>query len=120
MFQSKQLQIQREISRLTRKKSQPYQDLMPFFLDRNIWEAAWKKVQRAEGANTPGVDGETCNGIAPKMRQWLDSLHHQVSHGKYAPQNILEVAIPKSSGGGSRTIGILTITDMPIDIDLYL
>jgi len=118
MNQSDQIQFQWDISRSIRKNPPPYKDLMPFFLDKKLWEAAWKKVRQAEGANTPGVDGETCHGISSRVHQWLGSLHHQVSQGKYTPQNVLKIAIPKSSGNVSRQIGILTIKDRVVQTAL--
>jgi RNA-directed DNA polymerase len=66
---------------------------------------------RANGG-APGVDGETFGRIeASGVEPWLDQLREEVRTGRYKPQPVRRVMIPKSSGVGQRPLGIPPIRD---------
>jgi RNA-directed DNA polymerase len=65
-----------------------------------------------QNGGAPGVDGETFGGIeAYGVGRWLDELREEVRAGRYTPQPVRRVMIPKSSGVGQRPLGIPTIRD---------
>ena len=66
---------------------------------------------RANGG-APGVDGETFARIeAYGVEPWLGTLREEVRTGRYTPQPVRRVMIPKSSGTGQRPLGIPTLRD---------
>ena len=70
---------------------------------------------RANGG-APGVDGETFAGIeACGVGPWLGALREEVRTGRYRPQPVRRVMIPKSSGVGQRPLGIPTIRDRVVE-----
>jgi RNA-directed DNA polymerase len=64
----------------------------------------------------PGVDGETFARIeACGVESWLGALREEVRTGRYRPQPVRRVMIPKSSGVGQRPLGIPTIRDRVVE-----
>jgi RNA-directed DNA polymerase len=58
------------------------------------------------------VDGETFADIEAAGRdRWLGELREEVRNGRYKPQPVRRVMIPKASGVGQRPLGIPTIRD---------
>jgi RNA-directed DNA polymerase len=68
-------------------------------------------LSRTNGG-APGVDGETFAHIEAGGREhWLGALREEVRTGRYTPQPVRRVLIPKASGVGQRPLGIPTIRD---------
>jgi RNA-directed DNA polymerase len=64
---------------------------------------------RANGG-AHGVDGETFARIdAQGVGRWLGVLREEVQTGRYKPQPVRRVMIPKTSGVGQRPLGIPTV-----------
>ena len=64
-----------------------------------------------ENGGAPGVDGVTFAQIeAYGVARWLGELREDVRTGRYTPQPVRRVMIPKSGGVGQRPLGIPTIT----------
>jgi RNA-directed DNA polymerase len=86
-------------------------DLLDAVLARdNLWRA-WKRVKANRGA--PGIDGVRLEDFPAYARNhWLD-VREQIEQGRYAPQPVRRVAIPKPDGG-ERLLGIPTILDRVI------
>ena len=60
----------------------------------------------------PGVDGETFDDIeACGVSAWLQTVGKEVRTGRYKPQPVRRVMIPKPGGVGQRPLGIPTIRD---------
>lgn len=93
--------------------------------------ALWDKVYRKDvlleaylrcraNAGAPGVDGETFEQIEARGRErWLEMLREELISGRYAPQPLLRVWIPKSNGG-QRPLGIPAICDRVVQMAAVL
>ena len=71
-------------------------------------EAAWRKVARNKGAG--GVDGQSIDRFAADAEVYLTELHDELKTGRYRPQPVKRVEIPKPDGG-TRPLGIPTVKD---------
>ena len=85
------------------------------FLYDKVWRddilAHAYALSRTNGG-APGVDGETFAHIEAGGREhWLGELREEVRTGRYTPQPVRRVLIPKASGVGQRPLGIPTIRD---------
>lgn len=69
---------------------------------------AWAKVH--ENAGCPGVDGVSVEAFHQQALSRLAELRCAVQEGRYRPQPLLGVTIPKPSGG-ERLLSIPTVTD---------
>ena len=66
---------------------------------------------RANGG-APGVDGETFTRIEEYgVERWLTAVREDVRTGRYTPQPVKRVMIPKPGGAGQRPLGVPTIRD---------
>src|SRR6267143_3558221 len=66
---------------------------------------------RANGG-APGVDGETFARIEEYgVGRWLNAVWEEVRTGRYKPQPVRRVMIPKPGGAGQRPLGVPTIRD---------
>jgi RNA-directed DNA polymerase len=70
--------------------------------------AAWAQVEANAGA--AGVDGRTVGQTAGLIREHKDELLSLLSAGRYWPEAVKAVDIPKASGG-IRRLGIPTVLD---------
>jgi RNA-directed DNA polymerase len=65
-----------------------------------------------ENSGAPGVDGVTFAQIETYgVERWLGELREEVRAGRYTPQPVRRVMIPKSGGVSQRPLGIPTIRD---------
>jgi RNA-directed DNA polymerase len=69
---------------------------------------AWGKVQANKGV--AGVDKQSVERFAFKSEIYLRELHEALSQGRYRPQAIRRVDIPKGEGQ-TRPLGIPTVKD---------
>ena len=69
---------------------------------------AWKRVKANKGA--PGIDGMTIEDFPAYARLHLPAVRGQIREGRYQPQAVRRVEIPKQ-GGGKRMLGIPTVMD---------
>jgi len=72
-----------------------------------VWEA-WEKVRANKGA--PGVDGCSVGDFEADLKNNLYKVWNRMSSGSYVPPPVLAVEIPKPHGGGTRVLGIPTVT----------
>jgi RNA-directed DNA polymerase len=73
----------------------------------NLLEAL-KRVKRNKGS--AGVDGMTTEELAPYLQLHWPRLREELLAGRYQPQPVRRVSIPKD-GGGMRELGIPTVVD---------
>jgi RNA-directed DNA polymerase len=72
---------------------------------------AWKRVKANKGA--PGIDGMTIEDFPDHVRAHWSAVRQQIREGRYQPQAVRRVEIPKP-GGGKRLLGIPTVMDRVI------
>jgi retron-type reverse transcriptase len=72
-----------------------------------LYERAYVRVSRNKGALTPGVDGQTFDGMSLEK---LGHLARRVAEGRYRPRPVRRAYIPKASGK-LRPLGIPTAED---------
>jgi RNA-directed DNA polymerase len=82
--------------------------LMELVVERQNCLAALKRVKANKGS--PGIDGMTVGELPAYLKaHWLD-IRDALLAGRYQPQPVKRVAIPKP-GGGERELGIPTVLD---------
>src|SRR6056297_1995647 len=77
-------------------------------VSRENMQRAWQRVRSNRGA--AGVDGLAIDQTAERLRDDWPRIREDLLEGRYAPQPVRRVDIPKP-GGGIRTLGIPTVTD---------
>ncbi|HEY8695309.1 MAG TPA: group II intron reverse transcriptase/maturase [Chloroflexota bacterium] len=77
---------------------------------RDIMERAWKEVEQNRGA--AGVDGVSIEAIRQRgVEDFLTELQVELQEGRYRPQPVRRVTIPKRNGSGTRNLGIPAVRD---------
>lgn len=71
-------------------------------------QAAWAQVQANKGA--AGIDRQSVEMFAAKELVYLNELAKDLEQGRYQPQAVKRVEIPKA-GGKTRPLGIPTVKD---------
>ncbi len=84
------------------------QDLLGRVLARDNLQRAWKRVKANRGA--AGVDGLDIARAGAYLKTAWPNIRDQLRDGRYRPQPVRRVSIPKP-GGGERELGIPTVTD---------
>lgn len=85
------------------------QDLLSTVLARDNLARAWHRVKSNKGA--PGVDGVTIEDWPEHARAHWPATREQIEVGRYRPQPVRRVEIPKPGGSGHRKLGIPSVTD---------
>jgi group II intron reverse transcriptase/maturase len=99
----------------------------PTFRFYTLWDKVCREdvLSEAYGAcrrngGVAGVDGETFVAIETAGRKrWLERLREELKAGKYRPQPLLRVWIPKSNGG-QRPLGIPSIRDRVVEMAVLM
>jgi RNA-directed DNA polymerase len=77
-------------------------------INRRNMHLAYKQVLANKGS--AGVDGMQVSELKPHIRQEREAIVLSIINGRYLPQPILGVSIPKGNGK-TRLLGIPTVTD---------
>src|SRR6516225_12373660 len=85
--------------------------LMEAVCDPDNIEAALHAVVRNKGA--PGIDGITVKQLPEILKARWSEIQDQLLRGRYQPQPVRRVKIPKPAGG-TRNLGIPTVIDRVI------
>ena len=91
--------------------------LMEAICDPENIEAALRAVVRNKGA--PGVDGITVRQLPGILKARWPEIEDQLLQGRYQPQPVRRVQIPKPDGG-TRNLGIPTVIDRVIQQAILL
>jgi len=71
--------------------------------------AAWERVRRNEGA--AGIDRQSVAAFAAQAERYLEELAEDLRAGRYQPQPVRRVWIPKPGRKERRPLGIPTVKD---------
>ena len=82
--------------------------LMERVVERSNLIAALKRVRQNKGS--PGVDGMTVDELPKHLKENWRRIREELLAGRFQPQRVLKVEIPKSNGG-TRQLGIPTVLD---------
>src|ERR1019366_4944735 len=85
---------------------------MEAICDPDNIETALDAVVRNKGA--PGIDGITVKQLPSILKARWREIEEQLLQGRYQPQPVRRVEIPKPDGGGMRNLGIPTVIDRMI------
>ncbi|WHE07388.1 group II intron reverse transcriptase/maturase [Thermoanaerobacterium thermosaccharolyticum] len=83
-------------------------NMLEMILDRGNMIEAYKRVVANKGSH--GVDGMEVDELLPYLKENWPTIKQQLLEGKYKPQPVLRVEIPKPDGG-TRLLGIPTVLD---------
>ena len=101
----------------TKENSHPeHERLMEAVVGRENMLAAYKRVRANQGA--PGVDGMHVEDVWEYCKLNWPRIKGELLEGRYEPQPVLGVEIPKA-GGGVRQLGIPTAMDRLIQQALH-
>jgi RNA-directed DNA polymerase len=98
----------RQVSVESEAKETLAQDLMQVVCSRNNLNRAYKRVKSNKGA--AGVDGMTISELGAYIRLHKEEIISSLIEGRYQPQAVKGVEIPKPKGG-TRQLGIPTVLD---------
>ena len=84
-------------------------NLLDIILRSDNLNAAYKKVKANKG--TGGIDGMQVDELLPYLIEHRDELVRQLREGKYKPNPVRRVEIPKEEKGKVRKLGIPTVVD---------
>ena len=83
-------------------------NLLELIIRRDNLNKAYLQVKRNKGAG--GIDGMQVDELLPYLRDHQSELVRQLREGKYKPNPVRRVEIPKE-GGKTRKLGIPTVVD---------
>lgn len=87
-------------------------DLLEKILDKDNLNKAFKKVKSNKGAG--GVDGMGVESLLQYLKDNKEQLIQSIRNGKYRPNPVRRVEIPKEEKGKVRKLGIPTVVDRVI------
>lgn len=84
-------------------------NLMEQILHKDNLNKAYKKVKSNKGAG--GVDGMSVDELLGFLKDNQEQLIQQIKEGKYKPNPVRRVEIPKETKGEVRKLGVSTVVD---------
>jgi len=91
--------------------------MMEAVVERENMKSAYRRVVRNGGA--AGVDGMSTEALKPHLQANWVQIKEDLVAGRYDPQPVLRVTIPKPGGKGMRKLGIPTVLDRLIQQALH-
>ena len=92
-------------------------NLLERMVERENMMAAYRKVVSNRGS--AGVDKMTVDDLKTHLQKNWEVIRKALVEGRYIPQSVLRVEIPKPGGKGVRLLGIPTVTDRLIQQALH-
>jgi RNA-directed DNA polymerase len=87
-------------------------NLLELILRRHNLNQAYKKVKSNKGAG--GIDGMQVDELLPFLKENQEEIIQKIRLGKYKPNPVRRVEIPKEEKGKVRKLGIPTVVDRVI------
>ena len=87
-------------------------NLLELILRRDNLNKAYKQVKKNKGKG--GIDGMQVDELLPFLRENQESLIQEIREGKYKPNPVRRVEIPKETKGEFRKLGVPTVVDRVI------
>ena len=91
--------------------------LMEAVMSRENMQAAWQQVRANDGS--AGVDEMTVQAAHPYLKDHWPAIREELLAGRYMPNLVRGVRIPKPGGKGMRQLGIPTVVDRLIQQALH-
>lgn len=88
------------------------ENLLDTILRSDNLNAAYRKVKANNGSG--GIDGMQVDELLPYLRERQSELVEQIRKGKYRPNPVRRVEIPKEEKGQVRKLGVPTVVDRVI------
>ncbi len=98
----------RSFNRIWKERDSAQPELLEKILYKDNLNRAFKRVKANKGA--PGIDGITVEEMGAYLRENQKEIIHRIKRGKYTPDPVRRVEIPKPDGG-IRKLGIPTVKD---------
>jgi len=86
--------------------------LLEEILERDNLNQAYKQVKRNKGSH--GIDGMEVEHLLQYLKENGDEIIKTIKDGKFRPNPVRRVEIPKEEGNGARKIGVPTVVDRVI------
>ena len=87
-------------------------NLLELILRKDNLNQAYKRVKSNKGAG--GIDGMQVDELLPFLRKNQDTIIQAIRNGKYKPNPVRRVEIPKETKGEFRKLGVPTVVDRVI------
>jgi group II intron reverse transcriptase/maturase len=87
-------------------------NLLDLILRNDNLNNAYKRVKSNKGAG--GIDGMQVDGLLPYLKENRETLIREIRDGRYKPNPVRRVEIPKETKGEYRKLGVPTVVDRVI------
>ena len=87
-------------------------NLLDLILRKENLNKAYKRVKANKGKG--GIDDMQVDGLLPFLKENQETLIRQIRDGKYKPNPVRRVEIPKETKGEFRKLGVPTVVDRVI------
>ena len=87
-------------------------NLLDLILRKDNLNKAYKRVKSNKGAG--GTDGMQVDELLPYLKENQDTLIQQIKNGKYKPNPVRRIEIPKETKDEYRKLGVPTVVDRVI------
>lgn len=87
-------------------------NLLDLILRKDNLNAAYKKIKSNKGSG--GIDGMQVDELLPYLRENQETLIQEIRDGKFKPNPVRRVEIPKETKGEFRMLGVPTVVDRVI------
>ena len=84
-------------------------NLLDLILRKDNLNKAYKRVKSNKGKG--GIDGMQVDELLPFLRENQETIIQQIREGKYKPNPVRRVEIPKETKGEFRKLGVPTVVD---------
>ena len=84
-------------------------NLLDLILRKDNLNKAYKQVRKNKGKG--GIDVMQVDELLPYLRENQETLIQEIRNGKYKPNPVRRVEIPKETKGEFRKLGVPTVVD---------